>query len=503
MNRDSPLASSGGAPPSVALAAPPLCAEACARWGGLFWNVVFCVTGVGGVLIAQTLDYNGFGEARSGATSGAMFVGLLICGTPHLFTKPRPGELRWHWSFAMIAVLNILGELAGQICIASVGSGVYIVVYSSLTVFIVAIRWAFLGMRPSGLVLLSIVVITGGLSLTVVDSVGSIPAADSTLGFVSGFLSPAIYAVYYVLCEWVFARGGRCPGRCRRCRRTFACCGAGCGEGDGDGSSRNTEVSGGQAAPSFVSPTSLGAFEGYFCTMFFIVPYAIFYDSWHWTALVTEPMDAAGAEPTYVGAVFLALVLMNGVHILALLYLFKHTNAIVAGVNKAVQAALIFAASSLFYCGADATQCLTPYKGASIAVVILGVLFYAWASWRDKKAKTLQGALGGNRDRDRNALSSRAGRRRGGGGGGGGSYQPVGFTQPVGWGYENENAAGFIAAAAENAENQSEHVDGSVGAGGGGGGEGYGGRGRDSADEMSSIDGTSGSDAGRSSGSSC
>jgi hypothetical protein len=41
------------------------------------------------------------------------------------------------------------------------------------------------------------------------------------------------------------------------------------------------------------------------------------------------------------------------------------------------------------YCHGDAKQCLTPLKGGSIAVVILGVGIYTWASWHKGKQAIL------------------------------------------------------------------------------------------------------------------
>jgi hypothetical protein len=68
------------------------------------------------------------------------------------------------------------------------------------------------------------------------------------------------------------------------------------------------------------------------------MPYAVFLlFNGKWESLVARPMAEKHANGSAVAACYLVLVMVNGLHMVALLKLLRHTDAIVAGVNKAVQ----------------------------------------------------------------------------------------------------------------------------------------------------------------------
>jgi hypothetical protein len=52
-------------------------------------------------------------------------------------------------------------------------------------------------------------------------------------------------------------------------------------------------------------------------------------------------------------------------------------SALKAGVNKAVQAVSVFAASHIFFCDTDRQQCMTAGKGVAMAMTVAGVLIYS------------------------------------------------------------------------------------------------------------------------------
>jgi drug/metabolite transporter (DMT)-like permease len=239
-----------------------------------------------------------------------MFIGLLVLGTPAFFRERSEDETackdrQWHRLFPALTLLNIGGEAAGQLCIATAGSGTYIVLYSSMTVFTVAFRRGFLKRSATWPMLAGIVVIVAGLAMTiggvsVSPGQGQGRTSSTAFGVIAGLTSALLYAAYYTTGEYVLC----------------------------------APVS---PQTPLVSPWAMGAFEGYFFTVLYI-PYAVFLlFNGHWETMVAKPMENAHADGNVVASCYLILILVNGLHLIALLKLLRHTDAIVAGINKAVQ----------------------------------------------------------------------------------------------------------------------------------------------------------------------
>ena len=320
-----------------------------------------------GTLLAQLLDYNGLGKARTGLTVLPMFFGLLLWSLPPaLFRLPRQqqqqqqqqqqgdgeAQRRWDWRLLFLTLLNVGGEIGGQVSITIAGSGLYTVLYSSVIVFVAALRRVVIGKRVSWFMLGGIAVIVAGLATTmadqgVLDRLGE-KGGDLWIGIVGGLGSALGYAGYYVMAEGVLV-----------------------GKGD---------------RPPAATPATVGVAEGYLGTLI-VAPYVLFFTGANWRSLVTTNVVDANADPLTVMAVECVLIVVNGLHILAFLILVRHTDAIAAGVNKAVQTVSTFVMSSAFYCARDETQCLSGAKGASLAVVTAGVLLYTAASYRYAKAQ--------------------------------------------------------------------------------------------------------------------
>lgn len=78
-------------------------------------------------------------------------------------------------------------------------------------------------------------------------------------------------------------------------------------------------------------------------------------------------------------SVYFAICVCCFLHNLAFYYLTR-LSAVMAGINKAVQAVSVFAFSHLCYCDIDAQQCLTSGKIVAMALVVLGVLLFSFGA---------------------------------------------------------------------------------------------------------------------------
>ena len=96
----------------------------------LLYNAIFCFTGILGVLLIQYLDYQGIGNPASGLSTMTMFLGLLLLSVPIQICIKHNTPFDWRLVFFLL--LNICGEATTQYSISKLGSGIYIVVYSSV-----------------------------------------------------------------------------------------------------------------------------------------------------------------------------------------------------------------------------------------------------------------------------------------------------------------------------------------------------------------------------------
>jgi len=92
-------------------------------------NIAFGLSGIFYVLTVQWLDYAGLGKTEAGLTLLAIFAGQAIISVPLLFRNDLNHRRAYSRVFWVMALLNLLGELAGQICVLLCGSAVFIILY--------------------------------------------------------------------------------------------------------------------------------------------------------------------------------------------------------------------------------------------------------------------------------------------------------------------------------------------------------------------------------------
>ena len=75
---------------------------------------------------------------------------------------------------------------------------------------------------------------------------------------------------------------------------------------------------------------------------------------------------------------YLAMICMQGTHILFFFVVAKTSRAVAAAVNKAVQSVSIFGLSALIYCDHHDEQCFTVAKGIATALTLRSSLAGCW-----------------------------------------------------------------------------------------------------------------------------
>lgn len=312
----------------------------------VFWasNLTFCLTGIAMVVLVQWEDYAGLGSATTALNVLPLFLGQAGCvGELFRDTDHRRYEHRM-WGVAM---LNLMGEILLQACIAISGSALYVVLFSSSTVFAALLKWGILGVLLSPWQWGSIVLIMLGLVLSSVNDLAtsSTDPLHTAVGVCCGLGAALVYAGYYTLSEMIVKGYGKAPEDTLR-------------------------------PPS---PATLAAFSG-LVNSFIIGLYILLYDGPRWQQQVASEVAETGTPYLSIVCVYLVLIVMDGLHMLAIFYLVREGGAVVVAINKAVQSVLTFAASHVFYCAFHREQCFTDIRGISMALVCSGVVLYAWAS---------------------------------------------------------------------------------------------------------------------------
>mmetsp|Transcript_11722 Transcript_11722/g.19093 ORF Transcript_11722/g.19093 Transcript_11722/m.19093 type:complete len:344 (-) Transcript_11722:743-1774(-) len=98
------------------------------------------------------------------------------------------------------------------------------------------------------------------------------------------------------------------------------------------------------------------------------------------TYLYLEGVNDAGSTVSSVIWSYLGLIMTNMVHALAFFSMLGQLGAVSTGILKSVLAVSVFSFAAIFYCSIDASQCLTPFKAASMVIVIFGSFTFVLAS---------------------------------------------------------------------------------------------------------------------------
>ena len=329
-------------------------------------NFLFCSTGVVQVILYQWLDYHGIEGGRTGVGVLASYLGLLICALPFLFDE-RDRRPRFHKMFVPTVVCDILGQTCAQLAIELCGSGLFMVIYSSITVFAALFRWYFYAKQLTWKQWTGVIIITVGLCITALggkdgvddSSEGSVDSAAASdhakvANIITGMFFALLSAIFYA---WVYVWTEQLM--------------------KGNFSAAKDDL-----APS---PMGLATFSGFVGTLATTTYIAIFVGP-HWDTLIIEPARMEQSSYTSVRLVYVVLLLACGLHNTSIVYVGKSGGGAVAtGVNKAIQTISVFIVSALAFGRAHHEQQFSFEKGLGVAFVIGGVLFYSYNSVKGGK----------------------------------------------------------------------------------------------------------------------
>eukprot|EP01006_Ploeotia_vitrea_P066179 TRINITY_DN94472_c0_g1_i1.p1 TRINITY_DN94472_c0_g1~~TRINITY_DN94472_c0_g1_i1.p1 ORF type:complete len:436 (-),score=7.66 TRINITY_DN94472_c0_g1_i1:337-1545(-) len=298
---------------------------------------------------SQWVDYHGFSATFGGFTIIPSFIGMSLL-YPFVFRPVPPGKKPFHKLMLLETATQLSGNAAYQLAIIFAGSQLLMVIYSSVTIWAAVFRRAFLKRKLLFLQWVSLVIIFMGLGLGIASGVEL--GSQVVVGIMFAFAAAMIYGVNYVTNETLMT------------------------------------------IPNAPPAENVVVFDGV-TNMFVMIIWIFMYDGPKWAKEVT-PGDTKYYPIIFV---FIGIALSNMVHMWSFMYASGISSAVASGVNKSAQSVTIFITSLVFCQHAKplpfihipgtpppspsaplhTTDCFTGIKGASLAVVTVGVLTYSMA----------------------------------------------------------------------------------------------------------------------------
>ena len=100
--------------------------------------------------------------------------------------------------------------------------------------------------------------------------------------------------------------------------------------------------------------------------------------------LYVDPRHKGDVDVTYILMFYGGLILVNAVHAWSFFNMLDQVGAVSSAVMKGAQVVLVFATSVVFFCQFQASQCFSWSKAIAVAVVVAGLLIYAYSTSHDK-----------------------------------------------------------------------------------------------------------------------
>ena len=295
---------------------------------------MYTVTGVMYPMLIEVLTYNGACEKSTFLFILPTYVGMMFSFLSNVESL-RTGKVRW----ARMTTVILIDLCSGILCftgLVSAGSAIFTVVYSSVTAWTAVFSWLFFGrelhyMQWSGVSLVMLGLIGSSLGSS---SLGATDSEDVGMGILMILVGSMFHSLYYIVSESILKDDNP------------------------------------------IAPEFLGSFQGLFGTVVFGL-WQVLYTAPRWDALITDEIAAHHGSITQIWTAYAGLIVVNFVHGVCLFHMLKTVGSTTTGVLKGIISVLVFVFSHYAFCSLQQSQCFTYSKGASLVVVVVGVLCYS------------------------------------------------------------------------------------------------------------------------------
>ena len=240
----------------------------------------------------------------------------------------------------LVAMIDVVAQTMNYSGATMAGPTIFAIMYSSVTIWVALLSRVLLKRQMSWLQCLSVVMVFSGLGITGFASLDL--GAEVAFGTALLTVGAALHAFMYVLSEMIMSREGEAISARKYC----------------------------------------AVYGTWAASVYFL--WQVGYTRSRFDDLILGPMTAAGTTNGYALAILTAIGLMSCLHSVTFFHCVKHLpgGSTSAGVLKALQAAMVFAATSLAFCGryGGTEMCFTRDKMLSLCVVVSGVFLFGKAT---------------------------------------------------------------------------------------------------------------------------
>ena len=244
---------------------------------------------------------------------------------------------------ASIAVLDVFAQSLNYTGNNLSGPTIFAVIYSSVTVWAAVYSRCLLGRDMNCIQWIGVAFVFVGLALTAFHSVTI--GSSVFLGACLVVIGSSLHALVYVISEKLMTHG-----------------------------------------EEKISVRANCAVQG-FVALFCFSVWELVYTLPRFEELIAAPVKAAGSTWIDATLVLISIGLANLIHGLSFFVTLKNFpgGSVSAGIMKGLQAVLVFAFTSLVFCGSSGTReemCFDTLKLISLVVVVCGILIYGWETDR-------------------------------------------------------------------------------------------------------------------------
>lgn len=302
--------------------------------------VFYILTGVMMPLLIELVSTNGGADKSTMLIALPNSIGMMCCILTN-WPARNTGKVRWNVVFA-ISFFEMLAQVLNMNGLIYAGSAIFTVIYSSITIYTAVFSYVFLNRQLHVMQWVGVVVVMVGLAMTSLSAKND--GIDVEFGVFLILLGTAVHSFTYIMSEYLLV------------------------------------VVEDAIAPQLLS-SILGAIGS-----FLILCWQLIYTLPNYqTKVVDEFHRHKDGSIEVILVSYLVLSVNAMVHALCFFALLGSVGSTTTSVSKGVQSVAIFIASHYAFCLVQESQCFTPLKGCSLAVVIIGVTAYSSFKYKPKQ----------------------------------------------------------------------------------------------------------------------
>lgn len=277
----------------------------------------------------------------------------------------RLPPLRGLWAsgdLVLAAWCDYLGTVATAMGLTLAGSGIFGLIYSSVSCWAALFAYCLLGRRLVAMQVVGMLIVVAGLIVASLDNeIESEDGKRVAIGSALIGFGTVAYGLEYALCERLMAVSHGPPAH------------------------ETVSAEDGEATPSKAKadrkPSSTDAIVEMMWHMglwgiLLSALYTAAYVAPRWDRLVGAPVREAGASPGYLAFLVVSHTVSNWLHNLSWFIICDREGSVSTGLIQGLKAVLLFAGSSVAFCHRQESQCMTRHKVTATAIVTLGTAVY-------------------------------------------------------------------------------------------------------------------------------